>query len=52
MAGDVVLYRRIPKDEEENFKFQMTINRTTTWLREHNLEVNPQKSHYIIFKNR
>ena len=36
-ADDIVIYRRISKEDEDNLKFQMTVNRTTAWLRTHNL---------------
>ena len=51
-ADDIVIYRRISKEEEDKTKFQRTINSTIAWLKTHNLEVNLKKSHYIIFNNR
>ena len=50
-ADDRVIYRTIPKQAVEDPKFQITVKRTTTRLRSYNLEVNPQKCHYIIFKD-
>lgn len=51
-ADDVIIYRRIAKLNLKEPTFQNTITRCIEWFRKHNLEINPNKCHYMIFSKR
>ena len=48
-ADDVVVYDRTERRKIQETDFQRNITRTVEWLKERNLDINTQKSTYIIF---
>lgn len=48
-ADDFVLYQRSNLKDISSSSFQQNINKITDWLSSHGLQINPNKSTFIIF---